>query len=176
MNDIRERLRWDSGIGEIRDGEVRYLLIRPDTLMGMFAGLPPAAQAEALAALAQSTATHGAKSAQRYHTLGAADAVALLATIERTAPLLGWGAWRLGRESDGGLNLEVRNSPFAAGYGPGAATPVCAPIAGMLRAVAELVSGRPARVEETACAALGAPACRFRTTSKLYDCGATPTR
>lgn len=165
MSDIRERLRWDSGAGEIRDGEVRYLLIRPDTLMGMFASLAPAAQAEALAALAQSTATHGAKSARRYQALGAADTAALLATIERTAPLLGWGIWRLGRAADGSLDLEVRNSPFAAGFGPGATAPVCAPISGMLRAVAELVGGRPTRVEETACAASGAPACRFHATS-----------
>lgn len=165
MSDIRERLRWDSGSGEIRDGEVRYLLIRPDTLMGMFAALAPAARAEALAALARSTATHGAKSARRYQSLGAADAAALLATIERTAPLLGWGVWRIGRDADGGLELEVRNSPFAAGYGPGATAPVCAPIAGMLQAVAELIGGRPAQVEETACVAMGAPVCCFRARS-----------
>lgn len=164
MSDIRQRLHWDTTAGQIRDGEVRYLLIRPDTLMGMFAALAPAARAEALVALAHSTATHGAKSARRYQALGAADVAALTATIERTAPLLGWGIWRLGRDAGGGFDLEVDNSPFAASYGPGAAAPVCAPIAGMLQAVAELVGGRPAQVEETVCAALGAPSCRFRAT------------
>ncbi len=158
---FRERLIWDPEVGEVRDGEVRYLLIRPDTLMGMFALLEPAAAAAALAALGRSTAEHGRLSAARYKEMGADDAERLIATIEATAPQLGWGRWRLAREG-GGLALEVSNSPFAAGHGLSEA-PVCAPIAGMLAAVAGLVEGPGARIEahESACAAQGAPRCRF---------------
>jgi hypothetical protein len=34
MAEFRERLLWDAAAGEIRDGQTRYLLIRPDALMG----------------------------------------------------------------------------------------------------------------------------------------------
>jgi predicted hydrocarbon binding protein len=158
---FRERLTWDTEVGELRDGEVRYLLIRPDTLMGMFALLEPAVAAAALAALGRSTAEHGRLSAARYREMGADDSERLIATIEATAPQLGWGRWRLAREGSG-LSLVVANSPFAAGHGP-AQAPVCAPIAGMLAAVAGLVAGPGARIEahESTCAAQGAPRCRF---------------
>ena len=58
------------------------------------------------------------------------------------------------------LVLTVRNSPFAAGYGA-SDVPVCHPIRGMLTAVGEMVLDRPVTVVETACAAMGAPECRF---------------
>lgn len=157
---FRERLTWDPEVGEVRDGEVRYLLIRPDTLMGMFARLEPAAAGAALEALGRSTAEHGRHSASRYQAMGADDSERLIATIEATAPQLGWGRWRLAREQ-GGLTLEVANSPFAAGHGP-SRKPVCAPIAGMLAAVAGLLSGVGMEVIESACAAQGAPRCLFR--------------
>jgi predicted hydrocarbon binding protein len=160
LHSFRERLTWDLETGEVRDGEVRYLLIRPDTLMGMFALLPPAARAEALEAFRRSTAEHGRKSAARYQTMGADDAERLIATIEATAPQIGWGRWRIAREADA-LTLEVANSPFVAGSGPSEA-PVCAPISGMFAAVSNLIAGAELRAEETACAAAGASHCRFR--------------
>ncbi len=158
---FRERLEWDREAGELRDGEVRYLMLRPDTLMGAFALLAPEARAQALTALARSTAEHGAKSARRYQNLGAADAERLVAVIEETAPQLGWGVWRLERAGGDAFELEVRNSPFAAGYGA-SDRPVCAPIAGMFAAVTGLIAGAETAAEEVACAATGAPACRFR--------------
>ena len=95
-----------------------------------------------------------------YRAIGAEDAERLIATIEATAPQLGWGRWRIAREAVG-LALEVANSPFAAGHGPSRG-PVCAPIAGMLAAVAGLVAGVGMEARESACAAQGAPRCRFR--------------
>ena len=138
----------------------RYVQLRADTLMGMFRRLPPPARAAALAALADSTYEHGGDSARRYVESGAADAAALLETIERTAADLGWGAWRFGERDAARLALEVTDSPFALGHGA-SADAVCAPIAGMLRAVAELALGGACEARETACSACGAPACRF---------------
>ena len=126
----------------------------------MFTRLEPAAAAAALEALGRSTTEHGRLSAARYRAMGAEDAERLIATIEATAPQLGWGRWRIAREA-GGLALEVANSPFAAGHGPSRG-PVCAPIAGMLAAVAGLVAGVGMEARESACAAQGAPRCRFR--------------
>lgn len=149
-------MKHDPARGEWRDGEVGYVVIRNDSLMGLFARLAEPARSEALRAFAESVAEHGGDSAARYH---AADAQALLATVAAKAAQLGWGHWSFSRE-DGGLRLVVENSPFAVGYGP-AAAPVCAPISGMLQAVAALTFGAPAAVEEIQCVAAGGARCVF---------------
>jgi len=158
---FRERLAWDPARGELRDGDVRYLIIRGDTLMGLFRALPERERAAALEALERSVVEHGRRSAQRYQAMGAAEARALLGVIEATAPQLGWGVWRFTEISERGLVLEVRNSPFAAGYGA-SATPVCHAIAGMLRAVGALALGGEVRVAEEQCGAQGHSHCRLR--------------
>jgi len=158
---FRERLAWDLARGELRDGDVRYLLIRDDTLMGLFRALPEGERAAALAALERSVVEHGRRSAQRYQAMGAAEARALLGVIESTAPQLGWGVWRFTEITGQGLALEVENSPFAAGYGA-STTPVCHAIAGMLQAVGALALGGAVRVTEDQCAAQGHARCRLR--------------
>lgn len=146
-------------------GEARYLRLRADTLMGMFRRLSPDERARALAALARSTEEAGADSARRYLDRVAGDKAALLDTVAKTAAELGWGSWRFERRAAAGLALEVNDSPFAAGYGS-ADAPVCAPIAGMLAAVAGLVLGAECEAREIACRACGAASCRFEANPK----------
>ena len=176
MPAFRDRLVFDAARGEYRDGDIRYLMLRPDALMGLFAELPEAARADALAALARSVARFGGRSAQAYRAAGAATGAALLETIAATAPQLGWGVWDL-RQEDDALELVVQNSPFAAGAGQ-ATQPVCAAIGGMLRAVAEIVLEGDVAAAETACAAAGAPCCRFtaRRASPPRAAAAAPPR
>jgi len=54
----------------------------------------------------------------------------------------------------------VRHWAVAESYGP-ASAPVCYLIRGVLESLAEATFGRPSTVVETACVAIGAPACRF---------------
>jgi predicted hydrocarbon binding protein len=135
--------------------EIRYLRLRADTLMGMFRHLPAAQRSQALQALARSAAEHGGDSARRYLASTGGDKAALLAMIVKTAAELGWGSWRFTGQSATRLALEVAESPFAAGYGK-ADTEVCAPIAGMLQAVASLALGAECEARETECRARGA--------------------
>ena len=159
MRSFRDRLAFDAATGEIRDETRRYMLIRPEALMGIFAGLDDDARSAALAALERSVFVRGSNSAEAYRAMGAAEADALIETIRLSAPELGWGLWHFER-TEGRLTLTVENSPFAVGFGR-SETPVCHAITGMLRAVAGLVFGRPAVSREIACAACGADACRF---------------
>ncbi len=152
---FRERLRYEAAEGAIYDGAIRYMMIRPDALMGIFARLAPAERAAALEALGAALAERGKHSSKTYVK---GEAAALLATIEATAPDLGWGIWRFGE--DEGLTLRVENSPFVAGAS--FAGPVCHAIAGMAGSVGELVRGVPCRAVEVECAADGAAACTFR--------------
>jgi uncharacterized protein len=156
---FRERLAFDEARGEIRDQSRRYLLIRPDALMGVFRRLPEPSRTEALQALADSILEQGSDSARAYRAHHGADGEALAHLVADTAPQLGWGLWRF-EIADGQVGLTVANSPFAAGYGR-ADKPVCHPIVGMLRAVSTLVFGREGEALEAECAACGADACRF---------------
>ena len=160
--DFRQRLTFDPVSGELRDGDTRYVMLREDSLMGLFQRLSEPARTDAFKAFAASVAEHGARSAARYRARDARDGKAgdLLATIAATAPQLGWGVWRFSRTEPGELQLEVKNSPFARGYG---ASPeaVCAPIKGMFSAVASMVFGAPVQAEENLCASAGGAVCRF---------------
>jgi len=146
---FRERLRHEDAEGAIYDGDFRYMMIRTDALMGLFARLPVIERQAALEALGASVRERGKQSAQSYV---AGDRAALLATIEATAPELGWGVWQFAQEGDR-LTLTVANSPFAAAAG--FAGPVCHAIVGMAASVGEIVLGVPCRATETACAAGG---------------------
>lgn len=154
-----DRLIHDTAAGEIRDGDIRYLMFRTDAVMGLFKRLPEAARREALAALADSIAEHGGRSAAAYRASGAAG-LTLLDVIVETAPQLGWGTWTFVERGPERLVLEVRNSPFVHGFGA-SPTPVCAPITGMLRAVSAMVLDAATTVEELTCAAQGHALCRF---------------
>ncbi|MBI2753867.1 MAG: hypothetical protein HYX46_10210 [Betaproteobacteria bacterium] len=150
-------MKHDAALGELSEGGARYLLIRHDSLMGLFQRLPEPARSEALAAFADSVAEHGGRSAAQYRSQ---DPENLLVTVTVKASQLGWGAWKFGREGDS-ITLTVRNSPFAHGF-VGAQRPVCAPITGMLRTVASLVLGGETSASEIACAATGSVCCVFR--------------
>lgn len=156
---FRARLEFDPARGEYRDGDIRYMMIRPDALMGMIAELPAETRPLVLEAFARAIRRFGGRSARAYQDRGAADPASLLAVIAATAPELGWGRWDIAPAA-AGLDVTVQNSPFPAGAGP-VGHPVCAPIRGMLTAVGEFALGAPVTVAETDCAAAGAPCCRF---------------
>lgn len=149
----------DPDRGELRGGDARYLLVRQDSLMGLFRRLPSAARGDALAAFAAAVNEAGGRSAARYSSAVHKEA-ALPGIFAETAAQLGWGVWTFTQPAAGELRLSVANSPFAAGFGPSEG-PVCAAIAGMASAIASAIFGRTAAAEETQCAAAGANCCRF---------------
>jgi FAD/FMN-containing dehydrogenase len=161
MASFRERLVFDAAAGEYRDGDIRYMFIRNDALMGLFAELAPEHRLPALAALSRSIHTFGGRSVEAYRASGSASPEQMLATIAETAPQLGWGSWRFAYEGDA-ITLEIANSPFAAGAGP-RAHPVCHAVVGMLSALGPVLFDAEAEAVEACCAAAGGGAhCRFR--------------
>lgn len=159
MAGFRERLHFDAKDGAYLDGDIRYMLIRPDALMGLFQRLSEGARAEAFAAIADSITERGRHSAESYVAPDEIDR--LLHVIADSAPQLGWGIWAFTHPDEDTILLEVRNSPFARAAG-NLPPPVCYPIVGMLRAIGAMVLGGPVAVEETRCAAGGGEKlCRF---------------
>lgn len=165
MMPLNERLVFDLDEGEIRDADRRYLLMRPDVLMGTLARLDASDRTRVLQAFADSAAANGDKSVGAYVAEVDATADQLLEIIRSTAAALGWGRWAFD-SAPASLRLTVQNSPFAAGFGP-SDQPVCAPISGMLRSVAKRALRGPVMVTETVCAAQGSEgACRFVATRR----------
>ena len=138
------------GRGALFLGPHRYMLIRPDALMGLFARLPPVERFAAFGAIAASVCENGAKSVASYAGMGTKEAEKLTQTIVETAPQLGWGQWKL-RYDANGLDLSVYNSPFVVGFGR-SDHPVCAPICGMLEAVCAQIFGNSSTAVEIRCA------------------------
>jgi predicted hydrocarbon binding protein len=147
---LHERLHFDTDRGQVLDGPRRYVLLRADVLMGLFDALPDATRDQALRSFAGAVTRFGADSVRAYATgVGRAQ---LLATMQDAAASLGWGTWRFESAADDILRLEVQNSPFAAGTTRRDA-PACAPVTGMLRAVADALWPGGAHAEERSCAA-----------------------
>ena len=160
---FKQRLTFDADTGALFDQSRRYMMIRPDALMGIFKRLQPDQRMAALQAFAESIAEQGGDSARAYVEMGGTGAK-LLDVIAATAPELGWGIWQFTIQPDH-YTLQVRNSPFAAGFGP-SDHPVCAPVIGMFGAVTSIVAGKPMLAREVACAAMGADLCRFESTPR----------
>lgn len=150
----------DAHAGLIRDGAIRYVLMRPDVLMNIGRFLPEACRDDYLAALERAFATQAQASFQQYRAAGAVDLDALLERSRVAAGTLGWGRWTLRPAVATAREVVVADSPFAAASGP-SDRPVCAPIRGVLRAIATTAGLDGIDVRETCCAAQGASDCRF---------------
>jgi len=144
--------------GVIVDGKIRYVLMRPDVLMGVARHLPHSD--EFFAALEASAFAHAQASFSAYRVSDRFGGEDFLAATCEVAGTLGWGRWRV-VDGPGEKAIEVANSPFAEGHGP-SARPVCAPIAGVLRAVALVGYDVEVTVKEQLCAAEGHARCCFR--------------
>lgn len=150
----------DGSKGEIYDGEIRYLLIRPDVLMGLLKNLHPDSRSIALQVFEQSAFENGMASMLEYKSLDFASTADALDHFCHKGATLGWGRWNHSADETGNPIFTVTNSPFAEGYGP-CNHPVCAPIAGIIRASISVYFGRDCSVKETSCAAQEGNCCIF---------------
>ena len=171
---LRERLQFDAAQGTLSDGPRRYMLMRTDSLMGTLRVLDPATREAVFEAFAQSTLRFGGDSLRAYAADAPGDPQALIAAIVDAASDLGWGQWTV-RQRGEALQVLVQHSPFAAGWlaadtrktprpappGDPAAPAVCAPIRGMLAALAGALGWPGVQVHELSCAAQGHADCRF---------------
>lgn len=144
------------GRGGLTLGGSRYLLIRPETLVGFQKAVEEALGERAAACVAAGGRAGGARATASLDGTAEERVGGLL----RVGGEIGWGEFALERLTATELAVSVRHSPVGESYGPSAA-PVCHLIRGVLESLATAIFGRPATVVETACVAMGAPACRF---------------
>jgi predicted hydrocarbon binding protein len=144
------------GRGGLTLGGSRYLLIRPETLVGLQKAMEGALGGRAAACLTAGGRAGGARATASPD--GTAEE--RVGRLLRIGGEIGWGEFALERLTATELAVSVRHSPVAEAYGP-SVVPVCHLIRGVLEALAVTTFGQPRTVVETACVAMGAPACRF---------------
>lgn len=154
---LRDRLSRNGSA--IHDGAIRYMMLRPDVLMGMFDRLPADMRITALDALCHSVAENGGKSVRAYLAAAPDNLDQLLQVMVETAADLGWGKWVLTGNAETGFDVTADDSPFAAADHPQPA-PQCAAITGILTATARAIWPAGAFVEETRCAAQDRAGCQ----------------
>lgn len=160
-NEILDNLTYETGRLTFKD--VRYMLIRPDTVVdfqkAVEAMVGPEKCAEAMMAGGY---TGGSRSSKRYKEVFNYTDQEIVAFICKMGGEIGWGKFNVIKLDAPGKEfiVEVENSAFAVAYGE-ADRGVCHMIRGVLAGMATGIFGGDVASEETGCVAQGDPACRF---------------
>lgn len=167
-NQILRDMDWSAEGGSYTYKGLRYMFIRPEPIIDLQLSVEAALGREQAAELVAKAGRLGGESSYtNYRDVHALDNAAATAFMASMGPQIGWGRFTVLRldEAAGELAIQVDNSPFAATYRSLAGTqeqPVCHFIRGVWGGLAAACLGGPVSEEETACLAMGDPACRFR--------------
>jgi predicted hydrocarbon binding protein len=161
-NPILDALEFDGEEGAIFFKGVRYLLIRPETLVGFQKGLEERFGKEAQELLYRGGFAGGHLSTKKYkETFGYGDdeIVQFMMTM---GGQIGWGKFQLVEFDTQAkkLILTVKSSPFAVAYGKSAG-PVCHITLGVMAGMGQTLFGETIAAAESHCMAKGDDFCRF---------------
>jgi predicted hydrocarbon binding protein len=180
-NSILAALEFDGARGALLYSNVRYLLIRPETLMAFQKATEKMLGTEADRLLYEGGFAGGALSARKYREAFGQSGEESVEFMAKMGTEIGWGKMFVTNfsASGGELELTVEGSPFASAYGK-ADRGVCHLIRGVFAGLASDVFARPveshddatlhspgepgiARItaSEVDCLAMGSPCCRF---------------
>ena len=162
QNAILDRLVYDPACGALTYRDVRYLLIRPETIVGFQKTIEKHSLKGAREALFQGGYRGGYLSAKKYkdtQNLSDSETINFMMTMGTE---IGWGNFKLIEYDfeNRKLNVRVKNSVFAEAYGD-ATEGVCHLINGVLSGLATVLFGRNCMGSETECLAKGDQHCVF---------------
>jgi len=161
-NSILDSLEYDEVQGSVTFKGVRYMLIRPDTVVDFQKAVEAALGERAAEMMMAGGYTGGSRSSQKYKEVfhySDAEIVAFMCNMGRE---IGWGDFEVQEFDREGRKLivQVRNSAFAEAYGS-AKKGVCHMIRGVMAGLAAGIFGTEVKSEETHCLAKGDEVCRF---------------
>ncbi len=167
QNSIIDQLIYDSTSGALTYKEVRYLLIRPETIIGFQKAVEKHSHKAAREALFQGGYQGGYLSAKRYkeiQNLSDQETIQFMITMGAE---IGWGNFQIIEYDFESQNLQIRveNSAFAAAYGE-STEGVCHMISGVLSGLATVLFARNCAASETECLARGDAHCVFHVSKK----------
>jgi predicted hydrocarbon binding protein len=161
-NTILENLEYAEDDGRLTLKGVRYLLIRPETLMAWYRTARERLGEAADDLVYQGGFEGGRLSGERFRQVFGYTAEATVDFMAEMGGQIGWGRFEVLECNPGGRRLEVRvmGSPFPDAFGP-ADHPVCHLIRGVLGGLGEGTFEGPAAAREVACRAMGDATCHF---------------
>lgn len=160
---ILKEMEHDDSRGALTFKGVRYLIIRPDTIMGMFKALVDTLGWEKAGEIFYGGGFEGGKAStlkfREAFNLSPYEAAEYMCRMGRQ---IGWGRFELETfDSDAmKLQISVKSSPFAEMW-MDAGKPVCHFIRGVVGGLGEALFGVVSPAEETDCIAKGDVCCRF---------------
>ncbi len=160
-NSILADLKFDSARGALLYNDVRYLLIRPETLIAFQKAAEEKLGAGADELLYAGGFTGGTLSAKKYREVfGLTDAQAV-EFMAKMGMEIGWGKFQISSFSveKCELVLVIESSPFAAAYGE-SVRGVCHLVRGVFAGLASGIFARAVEAREEECLAMGHAHCK----------------
>jgi len=161
-NPVLENLSFVAASGALDYNGIRYLLIRPETIMEIQKVIEERFGANAAHEIFYQSGFRGTSlTAEKLLKAGLSPDECLHAMFEMGSHL-GWGNFRLletGQKTDE-IEVTISASPFAEAYGE-ANRPVCAILSGALAGIFSKLKGKDYRCIEIGCVALDHDQCRF---------------
>jgi predicted hydrocarbon binding protein len=165
VESILPTVEFDPGSGALHLGGVRYLLIRPETIIGFQKKVEEAIGREPAGRLFYRGGYEGgSRSARKLMEENGLGPGQTLEAMCAMGTQIGWGSFDLIHCSESSQNFEVAvvSSPWAQAYST-SSSPVCHLVAGVFGGVASVIFDRRPAVVETACAAAGSDRCVIKT-------------
>lgn len=161
-NTILDNLEYVEENGSLTFKGVRYLLIRPETLIAWYRAAREKMGEAADDLVYQGGFEGGRLSGERFRQVFGYTAEQAVDFMAEMGGQIGWGRFEV-MECDaarGRLEVRVAGSPFPDAFGP-AEYPVCHLIRGVLGGLGQGTFDRPVVAREMECRAMGDAVCRF---------------
>ena len=167
QNSIIDQLTYDPIWGALTYKDVRYVLIRPETIVGFQKTIEKHSRTGAQKALFQGGYQGGYLSAKKYkemQNLSDSETIRFMMTMGAE---IGWGNFQVVEYDFESRNLQIKveNSAFAEAYGD-STEGVCHLISGVLSGLATVLFGQDCAASETECLSKGDAHCAFRVSQK----------
>ena len=161
-NSILDELVYDSSSGTLNYKGVRYLMIRPDTIVGLQRALDESCGKDTDKGFFEGGFTGGSLSAKKYKELHNFSDLEVIEFMMKMGNQIGWGHFSLEYydAKQKYLSLCVMHSPFAESYGK-SSQGVCHLIRGVVAGMASIIFKSNCTSEEIECWAKGDTRCLF---------------
>lgn len=162
QNSIIEQLKYDPDAGALTYRDVRYLLIRPETIVGFQKAIEKHSRKGARQALFQGGYQGGYLSAKKYKEVQNLSDSETLTFMMTMGAEIGWGNFQLTEYDLENRKMQIRvaNSAFARVYGQ-STEGVCHLIRGVLSGLATVLFSSNSTASEIRCLARGDECCEF---------------
>lgn len=161
-NSILETLEYDGARGALSHKGIRYMLIRPETLIDLHKSLEKRLGTDARHILYHCGFVGGSLSAEKYREQFGDNDQEMVDFIVKTGCEIGWGVFKLELFDTEKQLLKIRvdNSAFAQAYGTSTHC-VCHVVAGIFAGMGRVIFQRDMIAEEKSCVAAGDSCCQF---------------